>query len=467
MTITNFTFMKTTIKNFIMLTMVAVFAVSCVQDDDYSIPMSLGNEENAGLQILMATIDDGSAALISITELKALYAGQVTLIESNLAVKGYVSSSDFTGNFYKEFYLQDQAENPTAGVGVSLNQVDSYNQFNIGREVYISLQGLYIGENASEVLTVGGSIDGSRVGELTTAQVSNHIFRSTNTETLVPVVLNMSSINDSHMGLLASFEDAQFPSGLAGQSFVSADDDYDTQHALISCLNGAEFLIETSSFASFNQMPLPVDGRGTITGVILKSYGGDDRVMVLNTDQDINFTDNRCDPVYEETFNTAVDNTDLDISGWINYAESGGQYWTEQVYGGNGYAEFTAYNTGDSLNVGWLISPGIDMDAQDGEILNFQTEYAYPDSGHYPLEVFVSTDFDGTESGVSSATWEPISAVIAHPDVTGDWFTWIDSGAIDLSTYSGTLHIAFKYTGSDTSNQNSTIHVENVIISVP
>ena len=60
----------------------------------------------------------------------------------------------------------------------------------------------------------------------------------------------------------------------------------------------------------------------------------------------------------------------------------------EQVYGGNGYAEFSAYATNDSSNIGWLISPGIDMNAQEGEVLNFQTEYAYPDSGH-TIEVFI------------------------------------------------------------------------------
>ena len=189
---------------------------------------------------------------------------------------------------------------------------------------------------------------------------------------------------------------------------------------------------------------------------------------MLNTTDDVLFNDVRCDPVFEESFNSATDNTNLNITDWINYSEAGNELWTEQVYGGNGYAEFSAYATNDSSNIGWLISPGIDMNAQEGEVLNFQTEYAYPDSGHYPLEVFVSTDFNGQESGISNATWEPLSGVvIAHPDVTSSWFTWIDSGVVDLSSYSGTLYIAFKYTGSDTSNQNSTIHIDNVIVSVP
>ncbi len=464
----NFELMKTTNFNtFIIAIFTCFLMISCVQDDDFAVPSSVGSEENENLNSLLNDIDQNSIELVSVEYVKGLYNGQVTLIESDLAVKGYVSSSDATGNFYKEFYIQDAPENPTSGIGIYLNQVENYNQFNIGREVYINLKGLYVGENASEVVTIGGSVDGSRVGIITAARVPNHILRSGTTELIVPLVLSISNVDDSHMGLLISFEDVQFPSGLDGQSYVDPYDDYDTMHPLVSCINGAEFFVETSSFASFNQEPLPTDGRGTITGVISKSYGGDDRVMVLNTTDDVIFNDSRCDPVFEETFNSATDNTNLNITNWINYAEAGEELWTEQVYGGNGYAEFTAYNTNNSSNIGWLISPGIDMDVQEGEVLNFQTEYAYPDAGHYPLEVFISTDFNGEESGISSATWVPLSVTIAHPDVTGDWFSWVDSGSVDLSEYNGTLHIAFKYTGSDTLNQNSTIHVENVIVSVP
>jgi hypothetical protein len=464
----NFNSMKTiNFKIFASSILVCFAMVACVQDDDFTVPSSVGSEENENLNALLQSIDQNAVQLVSVEYVKGLYNGQVTLIESDIAVKGYVSSSDATGNFYKEFYIQDAPENPIAGIGIYLNQVDSYNQFNIGREVYINLKGLYVGENASEVITIGGSADGSRVGIINASQVQSYIMRSAITETMVPLVVNASSVDDSHMGLLVTFEDMQFPLGLEGQSYVDPYDDYDTLHPLVSCLNGAEFFVETSSFASFNQEPLPTDGRGTITGLISKSYGGDDIVMMLNSTDDVLFNDARCDPVFEESFNSATDNTNLNILNWINYAEAGTELWTEQVYGGNGYAEFSAYATGESSNIGWLISPGIDMDAQDGEVLNFQTEYAYPDTGHYPLEVFVSTNFSGEVSGIATATWEPLTVVIAHPDVTSDWFSWVDSGSVDLSSYTGTLYVAFKYTGSDTSNQNSTIHVENVIVSVP
>ena len=148
--------MKTTKLLTLLLALFASIAItSCVEDDDYSVPNSLGSEENAGLEQILADINSGELTEISIADLKALYQayedGQSGFdydhfiqIPDNLVVKGYVTSSDATGNFYKEFYMQDAPENPTAALGVLLNQVDSYNQFNIGREVYIKLKDINI-----------------------------------------------------------------------------------------------------------------------------------------------------------------------------------------------------------------------------------------------------------------------------------------------------------------------------------
>ena len=116
---------------------------SCVEDDDYSIPTSVGLEENDKLTALLTQINNNEVDLLTVDQVKNLFVSdQAVNIESSIAVKGYVVSSDLTGNFYKEFYIQDEPSNPTAGLKVVLNQVDSYNQFNIGREVYIRLQNL-------------------------------------------------------------------------------------------------------------------------------------------------------------------------------------------------------------------------------------------------------------------------------------------------------------------------------------
>ena len=114
------------------LAFITLFASSCVQDDDYSVPQSVGLEENQKLVQLLSEIENGSADLMSISEVKNLFVnGEVNEIESNLVVKGYVSSSDYTGNFYKEFYMQDDLENPSAGIKVSINQVDNLSLIHI------------------------------------------------------------------------------------------------------------------------------------------------------------------------------------------------------------------------------------------------------------------------------------------------------------------------------------------------
>ena len=163
-------------------------------------------EENQKLVQLLSEIENGTADLMSISEVKNLFVnGEVNEIESNLVVRGYVSSSDYTGNFYKEFYMQDDIENPTAGIKVSINQVDSYNQFNVGREVYIKLQGLYVGETNSGdgVIAVGGGANaaGDEISEISENRASDCILRSSNSFMLVPLALNLSEINDSHIGV--------------------------------------------------------------------------------------------------------------------------------------------------------------------------------------------------------------------------------------------------------------------------
>jgi hypothetical protein len=93
-------------------------------------------------------------------------------------------------------------------------------------------------------------------------------------------------------------------------------------------------------------------------------------------------------------------------------------------------------------------------------------QHAFPDAGHDPMEVLYSNDFDGTEAGVLTATWTSMPFTKSYIVDSGNWFTFVNSGEIDLSAVTGNAYIAFKYTGSDTANQNMTIDIDDVKISV-
>jgi len=475
--------MKTNKFLTLLITMVTFFAiVSCVQDDDYTVPTSIGDEENKGLEQILIDIDNGTLHLISIEDLKNIYDNYLDgipngvfdydrfyQITSSLVVKGYVSSSDKTGNFYKEFYIQDAPENSTQALGVLLNQVDSYNQFNIGREVYIKLEGMYVGETSSEVIAVGGQPDDTEVGQFTANQIGNQIFRSSVTESITPLELTISQINESHIGKLITINDAQFPESLEGETYFDPSEDFDTSRNIEICdgFGYTNFVLETSSFSNFTDLVLPT-GNGSITGILTNTYGGDNLVLVLNSVNDVQFNNARCTPlniddfsvIFEEDFDSGVDNTNLDILDWTNFAEEGGELWTEQVFSSNGYAEFSGYFTGDAVNIGWLISPGINMDSQENEFLNFKTAQHHLDSEDNTLEVFVSTDFTGD---VLSASWTPIDVNLAS--MSNSWYNFIDSGLIDISSYSGTLYVGFKVVGSGTDTQlDGAYHVEDFTI---
>ena len=449
---------KIKFRTFAAVIITCLVTVACVQDDDFTIPSSIGNEENENLTNLLSRIEAGEVQLITINQLKAQFISndEATEIASEIAVKGYVSSSDATGNFYKEFFIQDAAEDATSAVKISLNQVDSYNQFNMGREVYIYLKDLYLGEvnGGDGVYTIGGAMNSDgEVEALTANEVPMYLFRSENSYTIVPKVVSALSSND--VGIFVTLNDVEFTTSGVGQPYVSPSDDYDTQHTIQRCtgFNYSTFLMETSAFASFKNEILP-SGGGSISGVVSKDYYGDNLVLALNTSEDVLMDGSRCElldindftEIISEDFQSAIHNTNLDFPGWTNFAEEGAWVWRERVYSGNGYTEFSTWNSPDDVNIAWLISPGVDLDAQENEFLNFKMAQHHLQSDLNTAEVFISTDFDG--SNVLGATWISVSANL--PNQSNSWYQFVDSGLIDLSSYSGTLHVAFKVTGSGT-----------------
>lgn len=432
--------------------------VSCVQDDDFTVPTSLGDEENESLQALLNTGTE-----VTIAEVKAMYQeGEfIEAVDTDIYVRGYVSSSDHTGNFFKEFFIQDSPSNPTGALKIILNRVDTYNQFNFGREVYISLKGLFIGEErvGNGVTAIGGSAEtdqyGTTVESLNENQIKQNVLRSTTTETITPVTLTFSEIGNATVGMLVSVENVEFADDLSGKRYFDPIETFDTRRTMQICsgFGYSEFQLETSAFSSFKNELLPT-GNGTITAVVSKTFDGASLILALNSTDDVNFTGERCSlltesdfmTIYEEDFQTATNNTDLDFTDWTNFNEVGGYKWREKTFSGNGYTEFSTYNSGDASNIAWLVTPGFDMDAQSNEFLNFKTAQHHLDSPNNTLEVFISTNYDGSD--VLGATWEPISATLASQ--ANDWYDFIDSGLIDVSSYTGTIHVAFKVVGSGT-----------------
>jgi hypothetical protein len=151
------------------------------------------------------------------------------------------------------------------------------------------------------------------------------------------------------------------------------------------------------------------------------------------------------------------DDADLTTTGWTCYAQTGTKLWSQDSYKNDGYAQFSSYQSGQPVNVAWLISPAINMDTQVDEKLYFQScQDGFVRNIDNSLELYVSTDYDGVT--FNNASWQKIPFNFPTQNTTR--YIYVDSGIIDLSSYTGTLHFAYKVKG--TSSLTGGYQVDNV-----
>ncbi|TXD51577.1 MULTISPECIES: DUF5689 domain-containing protein [unclassified Polaribacter] len=455
----------------------SIFLNSCVEDGDFSVPKSLGNEENTRLIAILDSINNKQLELKSIRELKELYiSGNEPLkISSNIVVKGYVISSDQKGNYFREFYMQDAPENPTAGIKIAVNLNNNYNKFNIGREVYIYLKDLYIGEtNAGDgIIAIGGKINATNINEvqsITTNQIRNHLYRSAKTEIIVPKIVSLAGLNASDIGTFVQVQEVIFPDNLLGKAYVDPTEDFDTQRKIQTCqtLGFADLLVETSSFARFANERLPVGG-GTMDAVVSKDFGGDFLVLVLNSSDDVSMDGDRCVTLSEIDFPLLLldegfedSSGEIAVPDWINYREAGTKSWRSysDTYSQSIAARVGSRNSGDASTVTWLITKGVNLDATAEEFLSFETSSSF--SNGSSLEVLISVNWNGIATDINIAEWNVLPAKIVADGV--NFKSWIHSTYINLSDYSGIVFIAFKYTGTGNINFDGTYELDNIKI---
>ncbi len=453
------------INNIKLIAVILVTSIlsSCI-DDNFEVPNPSGNVKNQKLSIILGNIaNNNNWNLVTISDLKSRFnSGDAPLlIEKDDVVKGYVVSSDRTGNFFQEIYIQDAPENPVAGIKVVLNLRSSYTKFNIGREVYIHLNGLYLGETNSRdgVTAIGGKIkvdDPDEIDEITENQIDNHILRSSSTETIVPKKIRVSEISNGFVSTFVRVEDAFFPTILEGKTIVDPNEDFDTQRTLSAC-NGSrfsDFILETSSFASFSSVVIQTGRGGTIDAIVTKDFGGDNFVVVVNDIEDIDFNNSLCQidiPVFNDNF----DNLD----GWTSFNVTGSQQWNHETRYGNSApcVRISGFANGRSnVNEDWLISKAIDLSAYSSRVsFSFESIKRYNGSD---IEVYFSTNYNGGNPN-TDGTWTQLNPTL-DTDIN-NWNSWTNSGNLDASVAAGgSLFIAFKYIS--TSSESATFQIDNI-----
>ncbi|WP_146052860.1 DUF5689 domain-containing protein [Aquimarina sp. I32.4] len=392
--------------------------------------------------------------------------------ETDNFIEGYIVSSDKAGNFYKKLIVQDKSNNPSAGIQVLIDINPLYTTYELGRKIYIKLEGVSLGiENGVPTL---GIAEGNSISTIPSFYVEDIVIRSTEVVTITPLDIAIEDFTDKLLNLYVKINALQFTKNLVLENnaftFAAEDNDkYSGERIIESCSSNNTTIVSTSTFSSFKGLKLP-NNQGSFEGVLTKNFLGNAYNLVLNDPTGLVFdTESRCDPevleclsvsdasltVFEEDF-TNLKNKDLEDSGWINKNTTGGKL-TYKIgnFGDNQYIQITGYRSKESLYEAWLITPEIDLNTVIDAGLNFDLQAGY-DNGNI-LEVFVTNNY--TEDP-SATTWIKLDATISRGPLNA-FSPIVSAGPISLSCLEGKIRIGYRYIGGDP-RATTRYHIDNI-----
>lgn len=451
-----------------MLFVIATFT-ACVKDNNFDTPQVTCNDS-----VINAIPQD---QILDMATVAGLYTGATHEFSTSMAendaiyVEGYVTSSDLKGNFYKELWIQDNYENPTAAIKLGIELRSLYTKYAIGTKIAVKLNGLALDKDHGE-LTIGEMVEG-QFDNIREKIAAKNIIGSCDIKTIVPVEVNSASeITDALIGKEVVFMNSQFDISVLGLTFVDPNDNYDSHRPILFCSDETTVKLETSTFASYADSPLP-SKKFDIKGILTRDYTDSYYVLkISSTDDVLENDDPRCDPdllncsgatttgtnvIFNEDFESISSEADLIPLGWTNVNVNGGSHiWTQRSYGGNKYMQNGAYNTNENPLESWLVTPAINLDSSTDEVFTFDVNVGYYRGA--ALSVYASTDFTGD---VETATWQLIDNVNLPTGPSSGYGTFQSAGDISVDCLDGDVYFAFKYKGGD-GDVTTTFQIDNV-----
>jgi hypothetical protein len=264
--------------------------------------------------------------------------------------------------------------------------------------------------------------------------------------------------------LLEGKHQAEYVS-ITGVQFKSAGT-YSGTKVLTDCTS--EIDVYTRSAASFSPGTIP-KGNGTLRGVasVFNSYQ-----ILLRDTSELSMKGAICGvpsvTYLSQNFNSLTTNyTNVtSLTGWNTYSEAGTKTWFSYKTTTLGpFMETTAYNSGQTSVITWMIAPQIDLSTATKPYISFESADGYNNGA--TLELFVSTDYTGSANPWTS-TWTKLPCTLP-PVSTSGYSSFVSSGQVDLSVYNGsTVFLAWVYKGADltgtASDNTTTWEVDNVVV---
>lgn len=262
---------------------------------------------------------------------------------------------------------------------------------------------------------------------------------------------------------------------LGSTALVTYYNETGTPEEFIPFLNADEYELDDDDYASvggavaanaiFFPSISPEDNMDDILGSAITGATEGDIVLVTYKYSDT-------EPGEGDLISVDVSNTDfeqyekddtINQDGWMSYNEAGTEIWEGRIYSDNAYMQVSAFSDAGAV-VAWSITPEIDL--SDTKITDYKLSFDV-NVGYYThegLQILISEDFDGTNVG--AATWVDVTSNFTLPTTpTNGYGTFASAGELDLSSYSNSIYVAFKYTGDKVAGETGTYQIDNVVVS--
>ena len=255
---------------YLLLAPVSLLLFSCM-DNDWDIPGTDGSE--FGNQAVTET------NLVSIAQLKQKYAtviynGSYVQFTEPTQIKGVVTGNDVQGNIYNQIAIEDG----TGSMIICVAQGGMFGQLQVGREIIVELQDLYIGSYGQqpEIGTPYTNKNGrTYVSRMPRSLWQSH-FKMLGMKSASPTEFDKTMLGNAdymkeNCGRLMTIRGVKFQ-GANGKKVFAADKDKDAANSVNRSLQGIssnQLVVRTSTYADFANKPMP-QGEVDITGIFTR-----------------------------------------------------------------------------------------------------------------------------------------------------------------------------------------------------
>lgn len=416
------------------------------------------------------TVEIGDEGIITIAKYKEMFTSvpeEGKIFEEDFAIRAVVVGNDISGNIYKQIYVEDA----TGGLSIGIDQNNIANDYPVGQEVVIKLQGL-AATSYGGVIQLGMNNNNPKNTRIPYEIAKKHLLKNQwpDAKKAMPKVTTMGSITDAMIGTLIQLEGVYFEKG---GELNYADQEMNAVNRILRDKSGKSLYVRNSKYATFANDKLP-KGNGTVVAILSK-FGSDYQLFLRSADDCFGFSGK--EP--ETSGGTDTPTPDQPSTGAVIYSEefakdlgkmtainvAGAQTWKINTQYKN--VNISGFADGkNNANEDWLVTPAFDLTAAKSASISFdhtisqgKTKVVDPAKMKVEQTIWVSSNFNGD---VKSAQWEQLT-IPTWP--SGKDWTTVKSGDIALPASmlgKANVVIAFKYISS--AEHSSTWQLKNVAV---